>query len=706
MARRLAIAIALAMGIAFICAQDSHALLAAHIGCSNCHNLHGSPSMSGSLLNAPSSEALCLACHGPGGTSIYLVDVHTNKTGSSYPAFTATCTTCHNSHDNYTNADGSKNIKLVGDDFYDGVQNQLPVVINTTNSGIRNVVFVSRGTDAGGIVENSFADADFDANGYYDGVCEVCHTQTKYHRNNSSGDHTHKTGRTCTVCHPHSDSFVPAGGACTDCHNASVGTAPDAFRNVVGAGGDFANFTSRHVFGGTATNWDCIVCHAEGSTTSSGANISTTAAHNDAGKTIAMRNVDQVKNPEEAGAAMANAVLNSGSWTVNWWEWPRPSATPTNADHTNMDRFCMSCHDANGASGIAVNATDNGLDLPPTLANALKPFNSTDAIDAGTGGGSSTPGATLTTWFGTQAACEAKGFTWSGGNCLDRRSKLVDIKGMFNTANPSHHAVLGQRYTSNTGTGYCYEPTITKSPTCSGAGGSWIGIAGTNRCVDLAATTTALCSAKGGNWTWMLGWSSAAWANKTLKNGTNLQTVRETATLHCSDCHTVDQNAHGGANRFMLTVSTIDGSCFTCHNQTTYDGTANTGESRFNHTTDSNVWSSGATGGSRLDATAAPGANVGMCLLCHGGAHYDGYGAIHGIPSTSTDVRTSQNPRYRFIGGGTMSYYYAGGDWQSLNTGGTCYFINPDPQPWSYCSHHGAGTSGGSNSQYRKPITY
>jgi hypothetical protein len=50
---------------------------------------------------------------------------------------------------------------------------------------------------------NSFADGDTT----YNGVCEVCHTQTAYHRNDISGDHTHYASETCRTCHSHLDGF-------------------------------------------------------------------------------------------------------------------------------------------------------------------------------------------------------------------------------------------------------------------------------------------------------------------------------------------------------------------------------------------------------------------------------------------------------------------------------------------------------------------
>ncbi len=59
---------------------------------------------------------------------------------------------------------------------------------------------------------NSFADGD----SIYDGVCEVCHTQTLYHKNSADGDHTHniEAERKCTSCHVHTSGFKPSCDAC------------------------------------------------------------------------------------------------------------------------------------------------------------------------------------------------------------------------------------------------------------------------------------------------------------------------------------------------------------------------------------------------------------------------------------------------------------------------------------------------------------
>lgn len=54
----------------------------------------------------------------------------------------------------------------------------------------------------------SFADGD----GTHDGICEVCHTQTKYYRRDGSGFANHsggvnQNGRNCTICHAHNTGF-------------------------------------------------------------------------------------------------------------------------------------------------------------------------------------------------------------------------------------------------------------------------------------------------------------------------------------------------------------------------------------------------------------------------------------------------------------------------------------------------------------------
>lgn len=182
----------------------AHALLPSHMNCDVCHAVHGATGST--ILNASTAEAVCMSCHGPGGISTLKADVHLNDSNSQYPVFRITCIQCHESHDNQVNWLGGTNRKTVGNDINNGTDTFAR--INSPNSGIREVVFESRGDGAGEPTLHSFADADQDANGYYDGVCETCHTLAKFHRNNPSGNHTHNTGDTCVRCHLHTANFI------------------------------------------------------------------------------------------------------------------------------------------------------------------------------------------------------------------------------------------------------------------------------------------------------------------------------------------------------------------------------------------------------------------------------------------------------------------------------------------------------------------
>ncbi len=171
--------------------------------CAFCHNVHGATGPA--LTREPVTEALCLSCHGPGGISVLKADVHKNSDRSQYPPFRISCRGCHDAHKDRQNWLVGTNLELVGTK-----QDSTGIArILTPNSGVREVVFESRGRDVGEPTLHSFADADEDGNGYYDGVCETCHTLTKHHRNNPSGGHAHNRGRTCVLCHEHVMNFIP-----------------------------------------------------------------------------------------------------------------------------------------------------------------------------------------------------------------------------------------------------------------------------------------------------------------------------------------------------------------------------------------------------------------------------------------------------------------------------------------------------------------
>jgi predicted CXXCH cytochrome family protein len=188
--------------LALIFAGVSGAVLSGHSQCNFCHYMHGASGVD-ALLTGDLINVVCLSCHGPGGTSDLEADIHVNRYKSAYEEFSVSCSDCHDAHINLPNWLSSTNIKGVGTNFF----NDDTALINTPISGVANVVYTSRGTNAGEPSLHSFADADEDGNGVYDGICEVCHTLTKKHRNNPSGNHSHNRGKTCINCHTHEANF-------------------------------------------------------------------------------------------------------------------------------------------------------------------------------------------------------------------------------------------------------------------------------------------------------------------------------------------------------------------------------------------------------------------------------------------------------------------------------------------------------------------
>ncbi len=168
--------------------RESVMLLNPSHTCSNCHNLHGGATGEVPLGVNLQITAMCLTCHGPTGSSTLKAEVHVY--GGS------TCQDCHVSHSNVQNWLGGTNLKLLRDS-----------VLDPLNAVMRPLVFESRGTDVGEPSLHSFADADEDANGVWDGNCDTCHTTLGRHNYNDPGSHNHRPGQTCTRCHGHDTQF-------------------------------------------------------------------------------------------------------------------------------------------------------------------------------------------------------------------------------------------------------------------------------------------------------------------------------------------------------------------------------------------------------------------------------------------------------------------------------------------------------------------
>lgn len=68
----------------------------------------------------------------------------------------------------------------------------------------------------------NFIETTPDGNGLYHGLCQVCHTKTKYFNRDNTPPSSHATAG-CLTCHKHKDvdghfAFFPSNGGCGDCH--------------------------------------------------------------------------------------------------------------------------------------------------------------------------------------------------------------------------------------------------------------------------------------------------------------------------------------------------------------------------------------------------------------------------------------------------------------------------------------------------------
>lgn len=304
--------------------------------CLDCHGVHNAGGGGFLLGGFATINGLCLSCHAESANNANAPDV---KTHQSFM-----CNVCHDSH----NRQGL-NLKHVKTSVVTAIQ------------GPATVIFETR---------NDFADGDATRNG----ICEVCHSTTKYHRYNGPGPNDpHNYGADCATCHDHNAAFAGAGG-CTDCHNAVKGSGTHAAgtlrRQIIsnaGVGGDFQDGQlGGHLTGTDPTNFECVVCHREGYVDTGVVpnEVKVDVAYHNAGTApyaIDLRNVDDanaswpVKTDPTSWPA-ASSPNHGGTWT-----------TPTNQYKRNLTQFCLHCHDADGAS---VTFTKN----PSSPGTGLDPF--------------------------------------------------------------------------------------------------------------------------------------------------------------------------------------------------------------------------------------------------------------------------------------------------------------------------------------------
>jgi len=204
---------------------------------------------------------------------------------------------------------------------------------------------------------NSFADG----NTTYEGICEICHTETAFHRNNDSGNHAHMvTGdKKCTFCHKHTEGFK--GSGCNVCHGfpPTVDTAtggPDGLANEPGVTGSVtAGAHDVHV---NVKNFNCIVCHrnsaGEGATHMNG-NISLGFSLFDG--TYPGGIYDGQTTADYDKSEINTTVINTGTMTCDniYCHGRRLDGTVWGGGKNTVPTWdgsvtCTSCHDTGGSS--------------------------------------------------------------------------------------------------------------------------------------------------------------------------------------------------------------------------------------------------------------------------------------------------------------------------------------------------------------------
>jgi hypothetical protein len=469
----------------------------------------------------------------------------------------------------------------------------------------------------------------------------------------------------CAGCHQgttvHTIGFaIPPGSAytaselyndCVKCHavpqEQHSPTMVNDNNGVRAVTGEFSKW-SHHVTGVTLDKAHCAACHLEG-TVKDGAIV-----------------VDRKYHMVDDQTHLRNADTDAD---MQW--------KPLAPNHSTMDNFCMSCHDANGATSpisVKIQAYINGnnKNAAGKTASALNPF----------------------------------GDTISNRYDKMQRPAVIDVSDQFNTTNNSHHGVKGPRYSGRT---RLAGPRQIAHPTTFANNSSAL-MQGVRSTIYDAGNLNQL-------------YTPLENADGEAAPRTGAQTLGDDSTLHCGDCHTVGQwtagsstsangspttaviGAHGSNNEYLLrnsigtdqrhtqnafttsggvvTYTNPDGAfivCYNCHNYNKYGSIflatgvvgGHVGEydaagrcNGIGNTLPFNGYTTGtATDGTQflsrfmgpIATYSSPAPYAGeqdpdfgnifgiQCLNCHNSGAGNAYGGIHGSARNTNTVTQTVNP--------------------------------------------------------------
>jgi len=240
--------------------------------CSECHDTssgHNVGSNPFRLDNGGDVQALCITCHGVGGSATK-VDLlhHADSTTDARYAFNIKCVDCHDPH-------GDNNIFMVHSTIMapEGGNSYTPSDVEGTpvngGTGYLNVDFT-------GTSSADYADQTAGAN--KPNICNVCHMRTtdvgltgslrRYRRDMSASREDHNAGADCTSgCHQHNNGFEGQAGESPG--NMQCGTCHAALLTPMGATADYHHYMT----GDAPTPYPtdvtdpatrlCITCHVD-----------------------------------------------------------------------------------------------------------------------------------------------------------------------------------------------------------------------------------------------------------------------------------------------------------------------------------------------------------------------------------------------------------------------------------------------------------
>ncbi len=370
--------------------------------CGTCHNT-ANPRTGTDVMahkkNATTILAQCTACHDPHRqqqmriwkTEGYLYSGISDTVGGIDPTYTIlTCSTATWSVNQWQNMVLVPNVNAPAYNYRIASNTGTTITINT-NGTAENAMLNAMGGQTFAIVfgklvkqsvnglqvkfyretgTNSFADGDLVANG----ICQVCHTQTKYFRKNAAVlDQGHPTpaGVKCVTCHNHQVGFRPT---CNNCHgnppvDATVGgptgLAKDSSNNQTGS--TTAGAHSKHATAAPAGyEYTCDTCHfnSAGSGATHNNGLVVTMGFKSFGSNLVGGSYDGQTTVSYNTSTNTTTVSSPGSGALQCSNIYCHSTVQSGADGTGAPTYatpawnglgtvvCGSCHRADGSQGL------------------------------------------------------------------------------------------------------------------------------------------------------------------------------------------------------------------------------------------------------------------------------------------------------------------------------------------------------------------